>query len=170
MSSNVALTHLTPQEYLKFERKSVINHEFLQGQIIAMSGATRVHSFITGDIFGELRDQLKGRICEVHASDMRVRSHTTESYFYPDVVVACREIRFEDHEYDTLLNPTVIVEVLSPSAEAYGKGEKFEHYKKIESLQEYLLVSQDQILVEQHTRQGDVWSRNLYQNSADCRT
>lgn len=164
MSSVAVQTYLTSEEYLDFERKSTIKHEFLRGQIAAMSGASRTHSFITGDIFGELRDQLKGRKCEVHASDMRVRSEATNSYFYPDVVVACLESRYEDNVYDTLLNPTVIIEVLSPSTEAFDRGEKFEHYKKIDSMQEYLLVSQDQINVEQHFRQGGEWRRKSFQN------
>ncbi len=141
MSSAAARTYLTPQECISFERKATTKHEYLKGQIIAMSGASRAHGFITGDIFGELRDQLKAHKCEVHSSDMRVSIHATNSYFYPDVVVACEEPRFEDNVFDTLLNPRVVIKVHSPSTEMYDRGEKFEFYKQLDSLQEYLLVS-----------------------------
>ena len=167
MSSVAARTYLTPEEYISFERKATTKHEYLKGQIIAMSGASRAHSFITGDIFGELRDQLKGQKCEVHSSDMRVRIQSTNSYFYPDVVVACEEPRFEDNIFDTLLNPRVVIEVLSPSTEVYDRGEKFEFYKQLDSLQEYLLVSQDQVSVEHYIRQETEWVRSEYQESND---
>ena len=167
MSSAAARTHLTPEEYLSFERKATTKHEYLKGQIIAMSGASRVHSFITGDIFGELRDQLKGHKCEVHSSDMRVRIHSTNTYFYPDVVVACEEPQFEDNIFDTLLNPRVVIEVLSPATEAYDRGEKFEFYQQLDSLQEYLLVSQDQISVEHYRRQNTEWLESEYRELDD---
>ena len=167
MSSVAAQTYLTPEEYLTFERKATIKHEYLKGQIIAMSGASRAHSFITGDIFGELRDQLKGQKCEVHASDMRVRIHSTNSYFYPDVVVACEEPRFEDNVFDTLLNPRVVIEVLSPSTETYDRGEKFELYQQLTSLQEYILVSQDHVNVEHYNRQETEWPRTEYTELSD---
>ena len=167
MSSAAAQTYLTPEEYLAFERKTTIKHEYLKGQIVAMSGASRAHSLITGDIFGELRDQLKGHRCEVHSSDMRVRIHSTNSYFYPDVVVACEEPSFEDNVFDTLLNPRVVVEVFSPSTEAYDRGEKFEFYKQLDSLQEYLLVSQDQVSVEHYILQVDEWIRTEYRELSD---
>ncbi len=167
MSSAAARTYLTPEEYISFERKATTKHEYLKGQIVAMSGASRAHSFITGDIFGELRDQLKGQKCEVHSSDMRVRIHSTNSYFYPDVVVACEEPRFEDNVFDTLLNPRVVIEVLSPSTEAYDRGEKFEFYKQLDSLQEYLLVSQDKVLVEHYRCQETEWLRREYKELGD---
>lgn len=167
MSSAAARTYLTPQEYISFERKATTKHEYLKGQIIAMSGASRANSFITGDIFGELRDQLKGHKCEVHSSDMRVSIHSTNSYFYPDVVVACEEPRFEDNVFDTLLNPRVVIEVLSPSTEMYDRGEKFEFYKQLDSLQEYLLVSQGQVSVEHYIRQKTEWVRTEYQGLSD---
>ena len=163
MSSAAARTYLAPEEYLAFERKAIVKHEYLKGQVIAMSGASRAHSLITGDIFGELRDQLKGQRCEVHSSDMRVRIHSINSYFYPDVVVACEEPRFEDNVFDTLLNPRVVIEVLSPSTEAYDRGEKFELYQQLDSLQEYLLVSQDQVNVEHYIHQETEWVSTKYQ-------
>lgn len=158
MSSVAAQTYLTPEEYLAFERKAATKHEYLSGQVVAMSGASRVHNLITGNIFNGLYNQLVERACETYASDMRVKTHQTAvSYTYPDVVVVCDEPRFEDGVFDTLLNPIVLIEVLSPSTEAYDRGEKFAHYRQIVSLQEYVLVSQDRISVEHYLRQGTQW-------------
>ena len=157
MGTPAAQTRLTPEEYIAFERKAppdseIIRYEYLNGELIAMSGASREHNLITGNIFGELRNLLKGSGCETYASDMRVSSPLTSSYFYPDVVVVCEEPRFEDDVFDILLNPTILVEVLSPSTEAYNRGEKFSHYRQLASLQEYVLVSQDKVLVERYRR------------------
>ena len=154
MASAAAQTYLTPEEYLAFERKATTKHEYVNGHIVAMSGASREHNLITGDIFGGLYIQLMERECEAYASEMRVKIPETASYTYPDVVVVCDEPRFEDDVFDTLLNPTVIVEVLSPSTEAYDRGEKFEHYRQIPSLKEYVIVSQDRVRVEHYLRQG----------------
>ena len=157
MSSVAAQTHMTPEEYLAFERKATTKNEYLNGQIIAMSGASRVHNLITGNIFNGLYTQLIERECETYASDMRVKAPQTVSYTYSDVVVVCDEPRFEDGVFDTLLNPIVLIEVLSPSTEAYDRGEKFAHYRQIDALQEYVLVSQDRISVEHYLRQGTQW-------------
>ena len=157
MSSVAAQTHMTPEEYLAFERKATTKNEYLNGQIIAMSGASRVHNLITGNIFNGLYTQLIEREYETYASDMRVKAPQTASYTYPDVVVVCDEPRFEDGVFDTLLNPIVLIEVLSPSTEVYDRGEKFAHYRQIDSLQEYVLISQDRISVEHYLRQGTQW-------------
>ena len=157
MAARAAQTHLTPEEYIALERKAIpdadtIRSEYVNGEIIAMSGASREHNLITNNISGELRSLLKGSGCETYASDMRVSSPLTLSYFYPDVVVVCEEPRFEDDVFDILLNPITVVEVLSPSTEAYDRGEKFSHYRHLASLQEYILVSQDKVLVERYRR------------------
>ena len=157
MTATAVQTYLTPEEYLTFERKATTKSEYLRGQIIAMSGASFAHNFITADIVTHLNIQLMGGECQVAASDMRVKAIQTESYFYPDVVVICGEPRAEDDNFDILLNPTLIVEVLSPSIEAYDRGEKFEHYQQIVSLKEYILISQDNVHVEQYRRQGKQW-------------
>ncbi len=157
MVSAAIQTYLTPEEYLTFERKATTKSEYLRGQIIAMSGASFAHNFITADIVTHLNIQLMGGECQVAASDMRVKATQTASYFYPDVVVICGEPRAEDDNFDILLNPTLIVEVLSPSTEAYDRGEKFEHYQQIASLKEYILISQDKVHVEQYRRQGEQW-------------
>ena len=157
MAARAAQTHLTPEEYIALERKAIpdantVRSEYVQGEIIAMSGASRAHNLITNNISGELRNLLKGSGCETYASDMRVSSPATSSYFYPDVVVVCEEPRFEDDVFDILLNPIILIEVLSPSTEAYDRGEKFSHYRHLTSLQEYVLVSQDKALVERYRR------------------
>lgn len=157
MSSTAAQTYLPPEEYLAWERKADIKHEYLRGEIIAMSGASRIHSLIVTNISGELYIQLKERTCEVHTNDMRVQTSPEISYFYPDVLVVCGEPRFEDNTFDTLLNPIVLVEVLSPSTAAYDRGEKFKHYQQLASLREYVLVSQDEVHVELYRRQETQW-------------
>ena len=162
MSSIAARTYLTPEEYLAFERKATTKHEYLAGEIVAMSGASFAHNFITGDIFGELRSQLRGGKCKAATSDMRVKVNKTGSYFYPDVVVFCGEPQAEDSQSDTLLNPTVIIEVLSPSTEARDRGEKFWHYQQLASLREYVLVSQDRVCVEHYLREGTYWLRTEF--------
>ena len=190
MTTPAAHTRLTPEEYIAFERKAlpdtkIIRHEYINGELIAMSGASRAHNLITGNISGELRTLLRGSRCETYANEMRVSTPTTTSYFYPDVVVVCEEPRFADNVFDTLLNPIILVEVLSPSTEVYDRREKFAHYRQLPSLQEYVLVAQNQILVEHYRRQeiqgtppvtGTDWiftdfqelAENLSLTSIDC--
>lgn len=162
MATRAAQTHLTPEEYITLERKAIPNadtvrSEYINGRIINMPGASFAHNLITNNISGELRTRLKGSACAAFANDMRIGIPTAKSYFYPDVGVVCEEPRFEDDVFDTLLNPIVVVEVLSPSTEAYDRGEKFAHYRQLASLQEYVLVSQDQIRVDHYRRQEKQW-------------
>jgi Uma2 family endonuclease len=150
--------YLSPAEYLALERSSEYKSEYLHGQMVAMTGASRKHVLIALNLATGLRRQLEGRPCEVYATDMRVRAPTTGLYTYPDIAVVCGEPQFEDDHEDTLLNPVLIVEVLSSSTESYDRGRKFEHYRTLESLREYLLVSQDRSRVEQFVRQdGTAW-------------
>ena len=167
MTAIAVQTQLTPEEYLDWERKAPFKNEYLSGQILAMSGASRAHNLITGNIFNGLYNQLLNRDCETYTGEMRVKARPITSYFYPDVAVVCDEPRFEDDVFDTLLNPTVVVEVLSGSTAAYDKGEKFESYKQIASLQEYILVSQDRVNVERHFRLGTQWRAMEFQELAD---
>jgi Uma2 family endonuclease len=157
MSSAAAKTRYTPQEYLALERASPLKREYYSGSILAMAGASREHNLIALNLGGELRAQLRDRPCETYVSDMRVLAARTGLYTYPDVVIVCGERQFEDAEADTLLNPTVLFEVLSPSTEAYDRGKKSAHYRRIVSLREYVLVAQDEVRVERYTRQGDEW-------------
>ena len=162
MATVAAQTYFTPEEYIALERKAHFKSEYFDGHIIAMSGASFKHSLIVSNISGELHLQFKGRGCSVHTNDMRVRPSLDDSYFYPDVVVVCGEPEFEDDTFDTLLNPIVIVEVLSPSTERRDRGEKFARYKHLTSLKEYLLVSQDKVWVEHHRRHGTQWVLSHY--------
>ena len=157
MATAAAYAYLTQEEYLAFEREADIKHEYCNGQLYAMSGASRAHNLISLNIAGELRAQLKGRTCEVYMSEMRVLVDAARSYRYPDVVVACDVPRFQDDVFDTLLNPTVIVEVLSLSTEARDRGEKFAEYAQLVSLRDYVLVAQKAVHVEHYLRQGTRW-------------
>jgi Uma2 family endonuclease len=149
MSSVAAAdTYITPEAYLASERRAKYKSEYIHGEVLAMSGASNAHNLITVEITTELNIQLRRRGCFVYAGDMRVRTSPTGAYFYPDVAVVCDKPRFEDNVFDTLLNPILVVEVLSPSTEAYDRGEKFAHYQELTSLREYMLVSQDRIRVE----------------------
>jgi Uma2 family endonuclease len=155
--STAPITRYTPQQYLALERKAEYKSEYYNGFISAMAGASRQHNRIVLNLGGETSSQLKGRRCEAFVSDMRVLISRTGLYTYPDVVVVCGKPQFEDGELDILLNPTMIAEVLSPTTESYDRGKKFGHYRQLESLREYVLIAQDQVLVERFTRQGDDW-------------
>jgi Uma2 family endonuclease len=157
MSSVAAKTRFTPEQYLALERKAEVKSEYFDGDIRAMAGTTRVHNLIAGNIYRVVSSRLLDRPCEVYFSDIRVHVGPARTFTYPDVVVVCGEPQFKDAELDTLLNPIVIVEVLSPSTEADDRGRKFASYRRLASLQEYVLVAQDRACVERYTRQGDEW-------------
>ncbi len=161
--SSAAKTLYTPREYLAMERAATNKHEFFQGEIVEMPGATRKHNLITLNVGSALRAELRDRPGEVYVADMRVLVQSTGLYTYPDVVVVCEEPRFEDDEFDVLLNPTLIVEVLSPSTESYDRGRKARNYRSIPSLQEYILISQEVAVLERWIRRGDDWE------SVECR-
>ena len=148
-------TKLTEAEYLAKERKADFKSEFYKGEMFAMSGASREHILIAGNLVGELRTQFKGRCCEVYSNDMRVKVSETGLYTYPDVVIVCGEPEFIDAEVDTLLNPTVLIEILSPSTESYDRGTKATQYRRIPSLREHVLISQERPQVEVLSRQAD---------------
>ena len=147
--------YISPEEYLAQERKAEYKSEYLHGEIFAMSGASRKHNLITVNISRELSQQLRGKPCEAYVSDMRVKVRASGLYTYPDVVVVCGEPQFEDDHIDTLLNPTLLVEVLSPSTERYDRIAKTAYYRTVDSLKEHLLVSQDEMRLEQYLKQAD---------------
>ncbi len=155
MSSHIE-SRYTPEEYLAIERRNAGQRsEYLAGEIFAMGGASERHNLIVTNIVRELSIQMKGRPCKVYSSDMRVKVAATGLYTYPDIVALCGEAKFDDDQKDTLLNPTLIIEVLSKSTEGYDRGEKFEHYRKLQSLAEYILVSQEKHHVDHYVRQPD---------------
>ncbi len=146
------VTYVTPEEYLRRERLAEYKSEYLNGEIFAMTGASRQHNRITINISSSLNLQLKGRPCETYAVDMRVKVRASGLYTYPDVAVVCGDPQFEDEYVDTLLNPTLLVEVLSPSTERYDRIAKTSYYRTIDSLAEHLLVAQDEIRLEQYVK------------------
>ena len=146
---------MTEAEYLEFERASELKHEYYNGEIFAMTGASEEHNSICMSAGFLLYGQLRNRPCRVYQSDMKVKVEAAKLYTYPDLVVRCGEAQFVDDKFDTLLNPVVIIEVLSPSTERYDRGDKFGHYRKIPTLREYLLVSQNKPHIERYLRQDD---------------
>lgn len=146
---------ISPEEYLRRERASDERHEYFAGRIYAMSGASREHSMICSNTLGSLWNQLRGKPCEVHSSDLRVQVSDTGLYTYPDLSVVCGKKLFADEHVDTLLNPKIVIEVLSPSTEAYDRGDKFAHYRTLDSLTDYLLIAQDKPRIEHYRRSGD---------------
>ena len=155
--SSLSPNVVTEREYLAIERKSEVRSEYIAGRIYVMSGASERHNLIAGNLYTAIRSQIRGRDCRVYIADMRVKVAPTGMYTYPDVVAVCGERRFEDGHIDTLLNPAVIVEVLSESTEACDRGEKFAHYRRLDTLREYVLVAQDKIRVEHYRREGENW-------------
>jgi Uma2 family endonuclease len=165
--STLPKTFLTEEQYLEIERAAEFKSEYFDGQMYAMSGAREAHNLISGNLFTSLRQQTRPRGCRAFINDMRVRV-SGRMYTYPDVVVACGERKFLDGRRDTLLNPTLICEVLSESTERYDRGRKFRHYQGIESLRQYVLVSTDQMSVEVFTRQSDdSWVLRTAENPTD---
>ena len=144
---------LSREEYLALERRGEEKHEYLAGELVAMVGASFRHNLIQTRVLAGLYQQLRGRPCEVTPSDLRVTVGALGIYTYPDVTVVCGEPQFEDAEQDTLLNPTVLIEILSPSTESYDRGKKFQPYRLIPTCREYLLIAQDQSLIEHYLRQ-----------------
>ena len=148
-------------EYLKLEADAGQRHEFQDGEILAMAGGSPEQSFIIINIAGELRNALKGKPCRVAESNLRVRIPRPPRYVYPDASIICGPLQLDpqDPNRHSILNPRVIIEVFSPSTEAYDRGEKFTQYREIESFEEYILISQDRPNFESFLRQSDgAWS------------
>jgi len=152
---------MTKAEYLAFERASAFKHEFIDGEVYAMSGASEPHNLIVSSTNFTLYGQLRGRGCKIYLSDMKVHTPSTGSFTYPDITVVCGDAELNDKERDVLLNPTLIIEVLSPTTEQYDRGKKFQRYREIPSLQEYVLIAQDTAHIEHFLRQDDgLWLFN----------
>lgn len=160
---------ITPEQYLVLERDSDIRNEYYAGEIFAMAGAGREHNQISANIVRILGNQLLERPCSVFSSDMKVKIQELEKYTYPDIVIACEQEEYEDENNDVLLNPLVIIEILSDSTEAYDRGDKFAHYQIISSFTEYLLVSQYFCRVEKFLRRrDDSWIYTKYHSMEDA--
>lgn len=167
MSTATSKVYITPEQYEEIEERSEIRHEYYRGEMFAMSGGTEAHSLITGNLIRALGNNLEDRPCKVYTNDMRVKVNATGLYTYPDVSVVCGPAIFtQSEEKTTLLNPTVVIEVLSPSTEKYDRSTKLNHYLRVDSIREIVLVAQDEIRIDRLRRpEGDekewLWSSML---------
>ncbi|MBV9678316.1 MAG: Uma2 family endonuclease [Acidobacteriaceae bacterium] len=161
--------YLTAEEYLALERQAEFKSEYVNGEMFAMAGTSENHALLVTNLVAELRQALRRGPCRVYSSDMRVCVSPAGRYTYPDVVVACEKPKFLDGTQDTLLNPTLLIEVLSPSTADYDRGGKFQSYRTLASLEEYLTVAQDQIHMEQWHKQPDGrWILTEYTAASNC--
>jgi Uma2 family endonuclease len=152
MIANPSYNYISPEEYLELEETSSIKHEYRQGQVYAMAGASNTHVVISGNVFAMLRNHLRGKGCQAYISDTKAHIEKMDIYYYPDVIVSCDS---RDKAFNNFLRyPCLIIEVLSPTTEAFDRGDKFADYRNLTTLQEYVLVSQNKINV-------DVFRRNL---------
>ena len=158
------------EAYLEMERSGALKHEYYRGEIFALAGSSEAHNLILTNILTSLNLQLRKRPCKVYPSDMRLRIPKTGLYTYPDVSIVCGTPQFDDSKRDTLLNPLIVIEILSPSTERYDRGKKFQNYRTIPTLQEYILISQDEHHIEHYANQNDGnWLLTSYDGmSAGC--
>jgi Uma2 family endonuclease len=162
MTVSKSHAYFTPEDYLEIERISPIKHEYLQGQMVAMAGASKAHVIITGNLSALLVNHLRGIGCIPYASDMKVRLPALSLFYYPDLAVTCDD-RDRRSDEDFILHPKLVIEVLSDSTEAFDRGDKFADYKSILEFEEYVLIHQKQILVEQFQRKSDnLWMPQIY--------
>lgn len=146
MVAHLNSSYMSPEEYLKAEQDSSVKHEYRQGLVYAMAGASNIHVLIAGNLFAMLRNHVRGSGCRAYISDTKVHIESAKIYYYPDVAISCDQ---RDQEFkDFLRYPCLIVEVLSDTTEAFDRGDKFNDYRNLESLQEYVLVSQTRKQVE----------------------
>lgn len=172
------LPRLSVEEYLAIDRKAAVKSEFYQGEMFAMSGGSLAHSLLPAGLTLAIGHQLRGKGCAVVTSDLRIRISPQGAFVYPDLAIVCGEPQLADDHRDILLNPAVVFEVLSPSSEAYDRGHKFAEYRKIPSLREYVLVSQEEPRLDVFTRgEGGKWTLTEFVGkdaiclltSVDCR-
>jgi len=155
------MTSISEKQYLEEERKASGKSEYYKGEIFAMAGATKEHNAIVGAITGELYSFLKGKSCHVYPRDLRIHNNENTLFTYPDVSIVCGKEEYLDDGFDTLLNPTVLFEVLSTSTENYDRGIKFKLYRSIRSLRNYVLISSTEYAAEVYTRvENDDWKLN----------
>ena len=155
--------NITAQEYLEAENEALEKHEFYQGEVFAMSGAPLKHNTIFSNVFGGLATKLKGKKCMPFGSDLRIHIPKNTLYTYPDISIICGKVELTDDKFDTATNPSVIIELLSSSTRSYDMGAKFNLYRDIDSLQEYILIDTESIYVEKHIRNNDnSWTLTEY--------
>lgn len=158
-------TLMTPAEYLSWERKEESKHEYASGTIISMAGASPKHNLILSNIIAATGSFLKGKSCNIYPSDLRIYVKSKESYFYPDASIVCGELELSDDIKDTVKNPAVIFEILSPSTEDYDMGKKFFYYIQIESLKEYVMIDSTKPFIRIGRKQADnAWKFEEYKD------
>lgn len=155
MSAVAAVKYITEEEYLKAEEKSLTKNEYYKGEIFAMAGASISHNRITRNTQTEIDIFLRDKSCEIFPSDLRIQVEANSLFTYPDLSIVCTDLEFYKKRKDTIRNPTVLIEVLSPSTQNYDRGEKFALYRDLPSLKEYILISSTKILIEKYTKQSD---------------
>jgi Uma2 family endonuclease len=156
--ATAALTRYTPEEYLALERHAEFRSEYIDGRIIAMSGASPEHADVVLNLGSELRGRLRSRGCRVFVNDIRVKVAHGAGYLYPDVVAVCGQAAFLNTKPRTLLNPNLVIEVLSDTTEVFDREEMFKVYRTVESLSEYVLIDSRRVSVERYVRVGDIWT------------
>ncbi len=154
-TANRQTTFVTPEEYIAAEREADTKSEYMDVVVFAKTGTHINHIMIVSNLIMELVTQLRGRRCDVLANEMKVRLQESRKFFYPDITVLCDEPQFHDDQKDIIANPLLVIEVLSKSTEAFDRGAKFQAYQSLDSLKEYLLVSQDKAVIEQYVKQPD---------------
>jgi Uma2 family endonuclease len=160
-----ALKYIDQTEYLDAERKALDKHEYYRGEIFAMSGASLEHNLISVNCIANLKQKLKGKKCRPFGSDLRIHIPKNSLYTYPDISIVCGDVKTTDDHFDTATNPVVIIEILSSSTRDYDKGGKFTLYRDIDSLQEYILIDSEKIMVEKFIRNADnSWQLTEYKN------
>ncbi len=175
---NPIFPYITPEQYLESEETSQVKHEYYDGQIYAMAGGTNAHAILCSNTLAVLVNQLFGEPCRAVGSEQRIKIEATGLHVYPDTSVYCEDARFDGTGNTNLLDPTVVIEVLSRSTSAYDRGDKFDHYKRIESLQDYILIEQTRVHVEHfHRLENGDWLVRFFDDlndtlalaSIDCR-
>ena len=162
------LSYISPADYLALERASDVKHEYYKGEIFAMSGASVAHNKVFSNFFGELAYQLKGKECKPFGSDLRIHIPSNSLYTYPDILVICGEIEKTDDTFDTVTNPVILVEILSPSTRDYDRGTKFTLYRDISSLREYILIDSERVSIEHfYINKAGNWELCEYKTPAD---
>ena len=162
------IKYITEEEYLATERLATEKHEYFEGEIFAMSGASIPHNIIASNTMGNLFSKLKGKTCHPFGSDLRIYIPENTLYTYPDLSIICGEIETTDDNFDTATNPTVLIEILSKSTRGYDKGAKFTLYRKIKSLQEYIMIDSEQMMVIKQIRNNDnSWQLTEYTGLAE---
>jgi Uma2 family endonuclease len=149
--------YYTPEEYLALERQAEYKSEYINGEIVQMTGTSTAHNEIIWNLTQILGPQIRGRGCKGYINDQRIKVRTEQVYTYPDLAIVCGEVQVEDTHRDTILNPTLIIEVLSPSTEKYDRGAKFDYYRQIPTLVEYVLIAQDQVRIDHFVREDNRW-------------